>query len=76
MATPRFRLSLDSKKRTSGLSMNAMRVERISVKTRSGKNDAIQKRKIISPKKAMTLRNGLFDREAEESISCDPVWYE
>ena len=39
-----------------------------SINTRSGKNDAIQNRKIISPKNAMTLMNGLFDVEADKGI--------
>jgi hypothetical protein len=68
MAIPRLRFSLNSRRRTSGLRMNAASVEMISMSTRSGKNDTIQKRKIISPRNAMTLRNGLFDGEADPGI--------
>jgi hypothetical protein len=68
MATPRFILNLNSKNLTSGLSMNATSVEMMRVKTRSGKNDAIQKRKMISPKNARTFINGLLDVEVDKGI--------
>jgi hypothetical protein len=48
--------------------MNATSVEMISVKTRSGKNDAIQKRKIMSPKKAITFTSGLLCVEVDKCI--------
>jgi len=40
----------------------------MSVKTRSGKNDAIQKINIIRPKKARTFINGLLDEEVDPCI--------
>jgi len=68
MAAPRFKLNLNSKIRTSGRRINAMSVERMSVKTRSGKKEAIQKRIMMRPKKAMTFINGLLDVEVDANI--------
>jgi len=68
MATPRLIFHLNSKNLTSGLSMNAVSVDRISVKTRSGKNEATQKRTMMRPTNAMTFANGLLDVEIEPCI--------
>jgi hypothetical protein len=48
--------------------MNAVSVDRISVKTRSGKNEAIQNRTMMRPTNAMTFTNGLLDVEVEPCI--------
>jgi len=45
-----------------------MSVEKRSVKTRSGKKEAIQKRMMMRPKKAMTFINGLLDVEVDANI--------
>jgi hypothetical protein len=48
--------------------MNAVSVDRINVKTRSGKNEATQKRTMMRPTNAMTFANGLFEVEIEPCI--------
>jgi hypothetical protein len=43
--------------------MNAVSVEMMSVRTRSGKKDAIQKPRIINPTRITTFTNGLLSIE-------------
>jgi hypothetical protein len=57
------KLKRNSKKRTRGLRMKDISTDRTIVRTRSGKKEAIQKLKIISPMKVRTFNNGLFDRD-------------
>jgi hypothetical protein len=57
------KLKRNSKKRTRGLRMKDISTDRTSVSTRAGKNEAIQKLKIISPIKARTFMRGLLEIE-------------